>query len=174
MTPRTHRPFFVGLSLLLTFVLSITGCNNDNNTATTGGEPQSEAEATVQNDVEGLSQYMTIPGTPAEVQWVRFRSDTNPLLTDANYRVRAVLRYDAATIAGLQNEVLYLVRNNLTIDSTQISAWFPDGLKQELQGMEGQTITTYHAKPFYKLPYGQGAVYFVGEYAIVELRTETW
>lgn len=170
MTPRTHRPFFVGLSLLLTFVLSITGCNNTN----ASGEPASESEASVHSDLEGLAAFMTIPGTPQEVQWVRFRSDINPLLTEPNYRVKAVLHYDAETVARLQNEVLYLVRNNLTMDSSLVSEWFPDELKQQLEGMQGETITTYHAKPFYKLPYGQGAVYFIGEYVIVELRTETW
>lgn len=167
MTPTNRFPFWMGLSLLLTIVLTITGCNK-------GDEPKSEAEAAVQTDVDTLSQFMTLPVPPQAVQWVRFRSDTNPLLTDSNYRVIAVLRYDAETITRIQNEVLYLVRNNLTIEPNTASAWFPDALKQELETMEGQTITTYHPKPFYKSPYGQGSLYVVGEYIVVELRTETW
>lgn len=159
--------FWMGVVSILTLVLSITGCNKSD-------EAKSEAEAPVQTDVDALSQFMTLPAPPQEVQWVRFRSDTNPLLTDANYRVIAVLRYDAETIARIQNEVLYLVRNNLTIQSNTASAWFPDALKQELQDIEGQTITTYHPKPFYKSPYNQGSLYVVGEYVVVELRTETW
>jgi hypothetical protein len=167
MKPPYSFPLFMGLSLLLTIVLTITGCNKSD-------EPKNEAEAPVQTDVDALSQFMTLPAPPQEVQWVRFRSDTNPLLTDANYRVIAVLRYDAETIARIQNEVLYLVRNNLTIQPNTPSEWFPNALKEELQAMEGQTITTYHPKPFYKSLYGQGSLYVVGEYVVVELRTETW
>lgn len=163
-------PFFMGISLLLTIVLSITGCNNNNKS----DEPTNEADAPVQTDIDTLAQFMTLPTPPLEATWVRYRSDTNPLLPDPNYRVIAVLRYDAETIASLQNEVLYLVRNNLTIAPSTASPWFPEPLKAELQAMAGQTITTYHPKPFYKDRYGQGLIYFVGEYAVIELRTETW
>lgn len=164
-TPRF--PFLMGIGLILTIVLSITGCNKSD-------EPTSEAEAPVQRDVETLSQLITLPAPPQEVQWVRFRSENNPLLPKPNYRLIAVLRYDAESIARIQNEVLYLVRSNLTIEATTASTWFPEELKAELQAIEGQTITTYHPKPFYKTPYGQGSLYVVGEYIVLELRTETW
>ncbi len=155
MQPNNRFPLLMGISLLLTILLTITGCNKSD-------EPKSESEAPVQNDVDVLSQFMTIPTQPREVQWVRFRSDSNPLLTDPNYRVMAVLRYDEESIARIQNEVLYLVRNNMTIQPNTASAWFPETLKQELQEIEGETITTYHPKPFYKSPYSQGSLYVVG------------
>lgn len=157
--------FWMGVVSLLTLVLSIAGCSRPD-------ESQSEANATVRTDSEGLAEYLTLPVAPLEVQWVRFRSNSNPLLSGENYRLVAALRYDADTLTAFRDETE--VRSAIVVDEYQMRDWFPADLQAALTEAQGESIPSYFGESFAKAPYKPSFFFIMGDWLVVNATTETW
>jgi hypothetical protein len=154
-----------GLLSLALALLALASC----------GPTESEEAVTIQTDRDALAELIVIPAEPLELFWVRERSDGNPLQLGPNYRVTAVFRYDDATLAGLQEQLAWQVKSNITITAAHREPWFPAELNALLEAAEGQQISDYRPDLFSKPPYSHmGSLYLLGNYLVLSISDESW
>lgn len=160
MTYNQSGRVFQGFTLCVVLVLLLAGCGD-----TEQGE--SAESVPVQSDVEGLREWIEVPGEPEAVQWVRYRFDQNPLLSQPYYRLMATLRYDEA---GME-----IVRGGVGAPSplkpSQVwkASWFPADLLAQMEAMEaaGDPVENYIGFIFNKSLYTCGAIYLIEPYVVL-------
>ena len=121
----------------------------------------------ISTDIEKLSQHIALPVRPSEAIWqqeVLGKQNTNvPGPTD--YRLTAVLRYDASDVQALLQKVGPSTREAET-RNVEVEAWFPDEVKKLARDDDGVSTVEgyrYEADAFLRSPYSSGKLIRAGQ-----------
>lgn len=133
----------------------------------------------IQTDVDGLKNWLSLPGTPTTVQWqVREKGARTAGIGPTDFELIAVLEYSAADMEQLQSQMARQTSPaDLYVANDFVAPWFPSDLEAAFAtdslypDLLKLTAARYEPNLFTSGSLQHGYVVVAGAYVLVYLHT---